>query len=216
MGVLLLLGVVVACAVGDEDVAHVRVGYFPSDPLPFLVGAARSWFDSEGVKVSFYHGVGGAKLAAMLDSGDLDMAVMGSSPFAEATIRGAELVAFYVQYVIGPSEALVTRASIKEPGDLAGTRIATSFGSTMHYHLDYVKNMLVPGDFEIVEVESIEDAWDAGEIDGAFYYGGPIRHLKDHGGRELLNSALIGDWGRPTFQLVAASKRFAETRAAQG
>ena len=82
----------------------VRVGYF-SEPQPFVAGIAREWFDTADDDFAFFNQQSGYWVNAKLDQGDLDIAFLGSNPFAVGAARGVAATSFYVQYVIGDSEA---------------------------------------------------------------------------------------------------------------
>mmetsp|Transcript_15081 Transcript_15081/g.48979 ORF Transcript_15081/g.48979 Transcript_15081/m.48979 type:complete len:1934 (+) Transcript_15081:83-5884(+) len=203
----------VLASVAVAGALDVRMGYFGFDPLPFMVGIGRGWYETGDATFHYYNHDSGPLLASKLDAGDLDIAVLGSAPFAEFAARGADLVCFYVQYVIKNQEALVVRESaIESPLQLAGKTLATSVGSTMHYHLKFLQEYVGgAGAFTIKDMSTKEviQAYDDGDIDGAFYYGEAMKHILDNEGKTLVTSELLGSWGRPTFQLVAARGAFA-------
>ncbi|KAH8063959.1 NMT1-like protein [Aureococcus anophagefferens] len=99
----------------------VRVGYF-SEPQPFVAGIAREWFDTADDDFAFFNQQSGYWVNAKLDQGDLDIAFLGSNPFAVGAARGVAATSFYVQYVIGDSEALVMRRDgvNLQPGEIIG------------------------------------------------------------------------------------------------
>lgn len=194
---------------------EVRVGYWSEDPNPIHAGIARDWFAGEDYDVAFFPLASGRAASAMLDGGDLDVAILGSSPFTTFAARGVPLVSLHLQYEIGESEALAVRPSITSPLDLAGKRIVTPFGSTCHYHLSFVRLLNAELDFSVEDMaaESIPAAWDNGEIDGAFVWNPHLAHAKNGGGRVLYDSSGLGGWGKPTSQILACARPFAEDPA---
>lgn len=90
----------------------------------------------------------GGHASAQLDSGMLDIFLLGSAALAAALARGVEVQLIYVNKVIGTDEALVSRRvagmpprRIQSPKDLAGLTVGVPFGSSCHYHLIYLKEL---------------------------------------------------------------------------
>ena len=195
----------------------VRVGYF-SEPQPFVAGIAREWFDTADDDFAFFNQQSGYWVNAKLDQGDLDIAFLGSNPFAVGAARGVDSVLFYVQYVIGDSEALVMRSDgVESPLDLEGKTVGVPFGSTTHYHLAYTATLNPSVSFEQVNLQpgEIIAQYDAGAIDGAFIWDAGVdakNHIIDHGGFQLLSSGLYETWGKPTSMVCVVSRRFLERR----
>ena len=92
IGLLALAGVA-----GARQYRIVRFGYF-AEPQPFQVACAQGWFDvndtttSTGavvdIEVVCLPQTSGGLAVAKLDRGDLDVAVLGSTPWAQAVSRG--------------------------------------------------------------------------------------------------------------------------------
>ena len=59
----------------------------------------------------------------LLDSGDLDIALLGSTPYAAAAARRGRLKAVSVAHLKGSSQALITRARFDEPKALSSDTI---------------------------------------------------------------------------------------------
>ena len=195
----------------------VRVGYF-TEPQPFVAGIAREWFDTADDDFAFFNQPSGSLARAKLDQGDLDIAFLGSYPFAVGAARGVAATAFYVQYVIGDSEALVMRRDgVESPLDLEGKTVAVPFDSTAHYHLAYTATLNPSVNFTMVNLEDKEiiERYDALAIDGAFIWeaGADAKnHILDNSGFQLLSSGLYETWGKPTSMVCVASRRFLERR----
>jgi hypothetical protein len=105
---------------------------------------------------------------------------------------------------------LVVRSDrIESPLDLDGTTMCTPPGSTMDYHLSFVK-LLNPGmHIDVVHAGNMEcrNLWHAGKIDGAFVYGPYLTNLSSSSGNLLYTSSGLGDWGKPTTQIIIAHRR---------
>ena len=66
----------------------VRIGY-PEGLAPYAVAAPTRWLDGEGACFAFYRHQSGQRALEKIQGGDLDMAIFGTSVFAEAVERGA-------------------------------------------------------------------------------------------------------------------------------
>ena len=116
----------------------IRFGYF-AEAQTHAVGCARGLFHLEGTTDAAGDSVdlevvclpqsSGGYAVAKLDRGDLDVAVLGSTPWAMAVSRGVDLSAFYVPHSKGDSQALVTRDTIATPRDLQGRRSRRRLGA---------------------------------------------------------------------------------------
>ena len=69
----------------------VRLGYF-TEAQPFEVACARGWFEGElDVEVVCLPQSAGVGAVSKIDDSDLDVALLGSTPAAEAIARGVKL-----------------------------------------------------------------------------------------------------------------------------
>ena len=64
----------------------VRIGY-PEGLAPYAVAAPTRWLDGEGACFAFYRHQTGQRALEKIQGGDLDMALFGTSVFAEAVER---------------------------------------------------------------------------------------------------------------------------------
>lgn len=70
----------------------VRFGYF-GEAQPFQVACARGWFDLAGVTVACLPQASGGYVVSKLDEGDLEVALLGSTPAAMGLARGVAISA---------------------------------------------------------------------------------------------------------------------------
>ena len=208
-----------AAAAGSSRV--IRFGYF-AEAQTHAVGCARGLFHLEGtrdaagnlvnVEVVCLPQSSGTYAVAKLDRGDLDVAVLGSTPWAMAVSRGVDLSAFYVTHSKGDSQGLVTRDTIATPRDLHGKTIATPFGSTAHQHLLFLREIFPGVAFNLVNSPpsraALEPLWTSGAIDGAFCWGDGFMWLKTVG-KLMITARTLGHWGVETFNVVAARREVA-------
>ena len=67
---------------------------------------------------TFYRQSSGIYSIQKLDSGDLDMALLGSTPYAASAARRGALQAVAMAHIKGSAEALITREEFTEPKQL--------------------------------------------------------------------------------------------------
>ena len=213
-----ILALVPACAAAPRV---IRFGYF-AEAQTHAVGCARGLFHLEGtrdaagnlvdVEVVCLPQSSGTYAVAKLDRGDLDVAVLGSTPWAMAVSRGVDLSAFYVTHSKGDSQGLVTRDTIATPRDLHGKTIATPFGSTAHQHLLVLREIFPGVVFNLINSPpsqaALEPLWTSGAIDGAFCWGVGLTWLKTVG-KVLVTARTLGHWGVETFNVVAGRREVA-------
>ena len=156
----------------------VRLGYF-GEAQPFQVACARGWFDFSDVTVACLPQASGNYVVAKLDEGDLEVALLGSTPAAMGLARGVDIKNIYVAHEKGSSQGLLVRPGIKSPMDLDGRTFGCPFGSTAHYHMMFIQTLFPDVRFELTNCNpTCPDLYDAGTIDGAFVWGGVMEKLK--------------------------------------
>ena len=110
--------------------AHrVNFGYFV-DVMPHLAACSRGWLDTDEYEVGCLPQSSGTFAAAKLEDGLLDIAMIGSAPFASSISRGCDIVGVQVFPWGEEGEGLVTRQPLSSPTDLVGKTIGVPFGST--------------------------------------------------------------------------------------
>jgi len=211
-----------------DEIVKVRYGYFP-EPRPLHVACARGWLDLYDVPSRTYYQVSchpqtsGRFAASRLDSGQLHLAHLGSTPMAEALARRLDLLILYITQYAGDSQGIYARpnSTISHPLDLVGMRIGVPFGSTMHYQVLFLLDLLgLKGRVQVLDLSpgEIIHAWDEGSIDAGACWGSARDYLLKHGGagnpalepaKPLISSKVLSDWGRPTFTVLAADRTFA-------
>ena len=191
----------------------VRLGYF-GEAQPFQVACARGWFDVSGFDVVCLPQSSGGYAVAKLDDGDLDVALLGSTPAATGLARGVAMQTFYVAHMKGTSQGLLVRPDIGSPLDLHDKTIGTPFGSTAHYHMLYIQTLFPDVSFELVNCNSdCPGLYDAGDIDGAFVWGGTMENMKLLGANMLVPAQMLSDWEKTTFNTISVRDAFALAHA---
>ena len=205
----------------------VRVGTF-DEANPYTVAAMTQWLDDDDVCFVFYRETSGGRSIQHLEAGDLDMAMLGSTPYATAAARRAGVSAVSILHFKGAAQALVTRPDLTAPQDLAGTTLWTPYTSTTHYIL---LAGLAQAGFDVDEVALVTKspaeiiaAWDAGDIDGAACWGNTMQHLLDNAwggeggrrGRAMIDAATVAQWGFETGNVLGASDAFLAAHGGDG
>jgi ABC-type taurine transport system substrate-binding protein len=172
----------------------VRMGYF-QESQPFAVACARGWLNTVEYDVGCFPQSSGDYAVSKLDSGDLDLAQLGSTPIAVSNARGVDVVSFQMAHDSSHSQGMCTKGG-GGPMSLLGKRIACPFGSTAHFHMLFLLSELglpvCPGAqraphpgcvaLENMSPSALIAAWDADKIDGGFVWGHAFVHMRTHGG----------------------------------
>ena len=155
------------------------------------------------------------------DNGDLDVSFLGSTPIATGVARGVDIESFFYGHGTGSSQGLVVDGRVIEtPFDLVGKRIACPFGSTAHYQMAFIVDLLetLSGGVGLAEPlmnlagDALIAAWEAGEIDGAFCWGTAYNLMRaDANMKLLLTAEQIAGWEKPTFIPVVYRRGFLAT-----
>ncbi len=160
---------------------------------------------------------GGAVMNAMA-SGDVHVAVAGSSPIAAAVSRGIDVQVFWVLEDIAAAEALVVRngSGIVSPQDLKGKTIGVPFVSTTHFHMLFALEQfgINPRDVDVrnMQPNAIASAWEGGQIDGAFVWDPALGRIKKSG-KVLITSGMLSSWGKATFDGMVVNTRWGKSNA---
>lgn len=159
----------------------------------------------------------GEAVVAAMSAGEVQIALMGSSTFAAGVAEGLDAQLFWVAEDIRAAEALVVDRAIAAPQDLRGKRIAAPFYTTTHYHLLFALEQfgLADGEVEVVDMQAADmvAAFAEGRIDGGFVWDPALAAMKRRG-RVLIDSGVLSDWGRPTFDGLVVDRAWGRAHAA--
>ena len=159
---------------------------------------------------------GSAVISAMA-SGDVHIAMAGSSPIASG-VSGPNLDVqlFWIVEDIAAAEALVVRdgTGITAPQDLRGKTIGVPFVSTTHFHLLFALEQfgIDPAEVKILNMQpnAIASAWEGGQIDAAFVWDPALGRIKKTG-KVLVTSGQLSAWGKATFDGMVVNRAWGQS-----
>lgn len=183
---------------------------------PWKVAIADKEFEkATGYTINWKKFDSGAKVITAMASGDVDIALAGSSPIAAGLSRGLPISLFWITENINDAEALVVRngSGIKTPEDLKGKRIGVPFVSTTHFHMLFAleHHKIDPKEVKLLNMQpnAIAAAWERGDIDAAFVWDPALGRIKKSG-TVLLTSGDLAKLGKATFDGMVVRNEFAE------
>ena len=183
---------------------------------PWKVAIVDGAFEkATGYKISWKRLDSGAKAITAMASGDVDIALAGSSPIAAGVSRGLPIKLFWIVENINDAEALVVRdgAGITAPQDLKGRKIGVPFVSTTHFHTLFALEQfgIDPSEVKLLNMQpnAIAAAWERGDIDAAFVWDPALGRIKKSG-TVLISSGQLAAWGKATFDGMVVRNEFAD------
>lgn len=190
----------------------VRIGY-QAIPNAELIAKQLQWHEQAlGTSIEWRQFESGRDVNTAIASGSIDIGLVGSSPAAAGLARGLPYDVIAIYDVIGDSEALAVRDSIKSFADLKGKKLGAPFGSTTHYSLLQVLKLNNIGQDEVTLLDfnpsDLLAAWTRGDIDGAYVWQPTLQKLYDDGGTKLIGSDEVAAQGFPTFDVAVATRDF--------
>ncbi|MFQ5958346.1 MAG: taurine ABC transporter substrate-binding protein [Alphaproteobacteria bacterium] len=204
-----------ALAIGSAQAQkEVTIGY-QLIYNPWKVAIVNGEFEkATGYKIDWRKFDSGAKVITAMASGDVKLALAGSSPIAAGVSRGIDVELVWIVEDIASAEALVVRdgTGVNAPQDLKGKKLGVPFASTTHFHTLFALEQfgIKPTELTILNMQppQIAAAWERGDIDAAFVWDPALGRIKKTG-KVLITSGLLSSWGKATFDGMLASKKFA-------
>ena len=216
LGVLSGVGLAVATFVAAAQAAdkEVTIGYqlvYNPWKVAIVDGAIEK---ATGYEINWKQFDSGAKVINAMASGDVQIAMAGSSPIAAGVSRGLPIELFWIVEDIASAEALVVRdgSGIVAPQDLKGKKLGVPFVSTTHFHTLFALEQfgIDPKDVRVLNMQpnNIAAAWERGDIDAAFIWDPALGRIKKTG-KVLITSGQLSAWGKATFDGLVSDKEWA-------
>ena len=184
---------------------------------PWKVAIASGEFErATNYKINWRKFDSGSKVIAAMASGDVHIALAGSSPIAAGVSRGIDMQLFWITEDIASAEALVVRngSGINAPQEIKKKKLGVPFVSTTHFHTLFALEQfgIDPKDVTILNMQpnQIAAAWIRGDIDAAFVWDPALGRIKKTG-KVLITSGQLSSWGKATFDGMVVSRKFAES-----
>ena len=194
---------------------EVTIGY-QGIMNPWKVAIKDGVFEERtGYKIKWRKFDSGSAVINAMASGDVHVAVAGSSPIAAGVARGLPIQLFWIIEDIASAEALVVRdgSGVLAPQDLKGKRIGVPFVSTTHFHMLFALEQFGLSDKDVslrnLQPPQIAAAWKRGDIDAAFVWDPALGEIKKTG-KVLITSGQLSSWGKATFDGMVVLKKFAD------
>ncbi|MDJ0842337.1 MAG: taurine ABC transporter substrate-binding protein [Acidobacteriota bacterium] len=192
----------------------IRIGY-QGMINPWKVGIQTGAFEkATGRRIEWRRFNSGSEVITGMASGDIQVAVAGSSPIATAMSRGVEVELFWILEAIRDNEALVVQndSGINNIKELKGKTVGVPFASTTHYHLMVaLEHHGIPSkEVKLLNLQpdAIMAAWSQKSIDAAFVWSPILNEIKKTG-RVIQTSGELADLGKPTFDGMIVLRSFA-------
>lgn len=206
-----------ALAVAPAAVAQeVTVGYQGiCNPWKWKIDAGV--FEQEtGYKIEWRKFDSGSAVMNAMASGDVHIAVAGSSPIASGVSgAGLDIQLFWILEDINAAEALVVRdgTGVNAPQDLRGKTIGVPFVSTTHFHMLFALEQfgIDPTEVKLLNMQpnAIASAWEGGQIDAAFVWDPALGRIKKSG-KVLVTSGQLSAWGKATFDGMVVDRAWGQ------
>lgn len=220
---LMKAGIAVAIALGFAGPAsaqrkEVTVAHQDMNVPYRIVMESGELEKSTGYKINWRMFGGGGDVIRAMSSGDVQIGEAGSSPIAAAASQGLPIQLFWILDDIADAEALVARngSNVASIADLKGKRVGVPFVSTTHYHLLFAlqRAKVDPKSVDIRNMRppEIAAAWERGDIDATFIWD-PVLSKTKASGKVILTSGELTKAGRPTFDGMIVSTKFAAEHA---
>ena len=200
-------------AASAASAVDLRIGWQQIVEPSRVPQAAGDYEKATGANITWSQFGSGADVVAAIASGSIDIGYVGSSPLTAAASQQLPIETIYIVGNIAEAEALAAKG-VSSPQDLVGKKIATPFVSTSHYALlAALKHWNIdPKQVQILNLKpaDIGAAWTRGDIDGAYVWDPVLTQIKTSGGKVIVDSAQVAQWGSPTFDAWIVRKEFAD------
>lgn len=199
---------------------EITVGYqLIYNPYAYAIASGK-FEEATGWKINWVKFDSGAKVITAMASGDVQIALAGSSPIAAGVSQGVDMQLFWIVEDIAAAEALVVRdgsgIDIADPKTLKGKKIGVPFVSTTHFHMMFALELwgLSTQDVTLLNMQpnQIVAAWERGDIDGAFVWDPALGRIKKNG-KVMVTSGELSAKGKATFDGMLVNSAFAAENA---
>lgn len=206
---LIVLGIF-AVQPSRAETKTVTIGYQLNDNLWKYPIATGVFSKATGYKIHWKLFTSGSQVISAMASGDVQIAMAGSTPIAAAVSHHVPIQLFWILEGIGQSEEMVVRngAGIEKPADFAGKRLATPQASTSDLDLHVaLQHWGIPIDkvhLYDMQPNAIVAAWRQKNIDAAFIWPPALNEIKKTGKVFISSKDICDKWKVCTFNGLVA------------
>ena len=177
--------------------SKIVIGVQSQDLQPQALVKPMGWYDKNaGVPVSYADFNGGGAMNQAFQTGDLDIAEMGSPPLALGLDKGIDYKVVFVDNESAQfGEGLVVRknSGINTVQDLVGKTVATPSGSSADFMFGrtLAVNGVASDKVKVLNLDpgAIGAAWKSGHIDAAYIWAPVLTDLISNGGVLIASAA---------------------------
>lgn len=198
--------------------SSIVIGVQSLDVQPEDLVGPMGWFNRHaGTKVIYKNINGGGPMNTAIEAGAVDIAEVGSPPFAEGLNEGIPYQAVYVDNEAGKiSEGLVVKksAGITSVADLRGKTVATPFGSSADYMFGkaLAVNHVPASSVHTINLTpaAIGAAWQRGNLVATYIWTPILTKLLGEGGRLLVSDYNLQKYGYLPGDVIVVRDAFAK------
>ena len=195
----------------------ITVGIQSQDVQPQALVKPMGWYDKNaGAPVTYADFNGGGAMNQAFQTGDLDIAEMGTPPFALGLNKGIPYKLVFVDNTTAKfGEGLVVRqdSGITSVKQLVGKTVATPSGSSSDYMFGRTLqvNNVSPDQVNLLNLDpgAIGAAWKSKHIDAAYIWAPVLQSLMADGGNLISSTADLTKDGDFDGDIIAVRTDFA-------
>lgn len=193
----------------------VTIGYQLNDNLWKYPIANGTFSKATGYDIHWKLFTSGSQVISAMASGDVQIAMAGSTPIAAAVSHQLPIQLFWILEGIGQSEEMVVRngSGIAKPADFAGKRLATPQASTsdldLHVALEHWGIPIDNVHLYDMQPNAIVAAWRQHNIDAAFIWPPALNEIKKTGKVFISSKDICDKWQVCTFNGLVVRKDWA-------
>lgn len=195
-----------ACSGSGDDSTTITYAWIPTAAIaPIFVAEEEGIFEDLGLDVNFIRFDSGPAQFAALESGDIDIADMGTQGFIAGQAQGVNAKAFGIIYDLSGTNQLVAGpdSGINSAQDLRGKKVGAVNNTTAYVGLvKYLRdNGMTLDDINYVQLETqaMLPAFINGDIDAAYAWAPWYNQMVAEGGTKLSSNRELGISGHELF-----------------
>lgn len=195
--------------IGVQSIPNVEI-------LTKSLGLIEKNLEGMNVEVKWHHFDTGIDVNTAVASGSIDAGLVGTPMAASGISQELPYKVAWIHDVLGDNEALVVKkdSGIQSLEDLAGKKIAVTFGSTPHYMLLNALKLKNIDESSVtfldMQPSDMFGAWEGNLIDGGYVWQPVLGEMSNSGGEVILTSGDLANDGLITAEVLVVNEDFIE------